>query len=104
MAISFSMPSEGFIKLKAVQQITALSRSTILRRIAENKFPKPIKYGNILLFSVDAIRKFIDSNTYDTEGRPVIGRILLNMPASQELYIYHINQSDISIQQTEGWN
>lgn len=45
-----------------------------------------------------------DSNTYDTEGRPVIGRILLNMPASQELYIYHTNQSDISIQQTEGWN
>ena len=59
MTNKFFMPSEGFIKLKAVQQITALSRSTILRRIEENKFPKPIKYGNILLFSVDAIRKFI---------------------------------------------
>ena len=53
------LPQEGFIKLKAVQQITALSRSTILRRIKENKFPKPIKYGNVLLFPVDTIRKFI---------------------------------------------
>lgn len=60
MNIPLSIPTEGFIKLKAVQQITALSRSTILRRIAENKFPKPIKYGNILLFSVDTIRKFIN--------------------------------------------
>ena len=52
---------EGFIKLKAVQQITALSRSTILRRIAENKFPRPVKYGKILLFPVEAIREFIDN-------------------------------------------
>ena len=57
---SSTLPQEGFIKLRAVQQVTALSRSTILRRIAEGKFPKPIKYGNILLFHVDAIREFIN--------------------------------------------
>ena len=54
------IPSEGFIKLRAVQQVTALSRSTILRRIADGRFPKPIKYGHILLFPVEAIREFIN--------------------------------------------
>lgn len=67
----FTLPAEGFINLRAAQHITALSRSTILRRIAENKFPKPIKYGNILLFSVDAIRKFISNPSSFANG--VIG-------------------------------
>ena len=39
----------------------------------------------------------------ETYGRPVKGRILLNMPHSQSLYIYHTNTSSIDIQQTEGW-
>ena len=44
-----------------------------------------------------------DSNITDSDGRPVKGRILLNMPQSQNLYIYHTNTSAIAIQQTEGW-
>ncbi len=71
MANSVVMPAEGFINLRAAQHITALSRSTIFRRIAENKFPKPIKYGNILLFSVDVIRKFISDPSGFANG--VIG-------------------------------
>lgn len=39
----------------------------------------------------------------DSNGRPVKGRILLNMPSTQSLYIYHTNASAIDIQQTEGW-
>lgn len=44
-----------------------------------------------------------NSNITDSDGRPVKGRILLNMPQSQNLYIYHTNTSAIAIQQTEGW-
>ena len=40
----------------------------------------------------------------DSNGRPVKGRILINMPSSQSLYIYHTNESALAIQQTEGWN
>ncbi len=39
----------------------------------------------------------------DSNGRPVKGRILLSMPSTQSLYIYHTNASAIDIQQTEGW-
>lgn len=40
----------------------------------------------------------------DLNGRPVKGRILINMPTSnQNLYIYHTNESNLQIQQTEGW-
>lgn len=44
-----------------------------------------------------------DSTVTDSTGRPVKGRILLNMPSSQVLYVYHTNSSAIDIQQTEGW-
>lgn len=45
-----------------------------------------------------------NSTVTDSTGRPVKGRILLNMPSSQALYVYHTNSSAIDIQQTEGWN
>lgn len=44
-----------------------------------------------------------DDTVTDSTGRPVKGRILLDMPSTQALYIYHINASAIDIQQTEGW-
>lgn len=44
-----------------------------------------------------------DSSVTDSNGRPVKGRILLNMPSSQALYVYHTNSSAIDVQQTEGW-
>lgn len=45
---------------------------------------------------------FADTVT-DSNGRPVKGRILLNMPSTQNLYIYHTNESALAVQQTEGW-
>lgn len=44
-----------------------------------------------------------DNSVTDSTGRPVKGRILLNMPDSQVLYVYHTNSSAIDVQQTEGW-
>lgn len=44
-----------------------------------------------------------DGNVSDSTGRPVKGRILLNMGDSMNLYVYHTNASSIQIQQTEGW-
>lgn len=43
------------------------------------------------------------SGATDSNGRPVKGRVLLNMSTVQNLYVYHTNASAIAIQQTEGW-
>jgi predicted DNA-binding transcriptional regulator AlpA len=50
---------EGTITFNTVREVTGLSRSNILRKIKEGLFPKPFKYGGILLFSVSDIRRFI---------------------------------------------
>lgn len=40
----------------------------------------------------------------DSNGRPTKGRILINVPTSnQNITIYHNNESNLDIQQTEGW-
>lgn len=40
----------------------------------------------------------------DSNGRPTKGRILINVPTSnQNITIYHTNESNLDIQQTEGW-
>lgn len=45
-----------------------------------------------------------DNTVTDSTGRPVKGRILLNMPSTQSLYIYHTNTEALAVQHTEGWN
>lgn len=44
-----------------------------------------------------------DSNITSSTGRPVKGRILLNINKNQSVYIVHTNNSAMAIQQTEGW-
>lgn len=46
----------------------------------------------------------LDAMVTDLTGRPVKGRILINISADQDLYIYHTNATALAIQQTEGWN
>lgn len=55
------LPPEGTITLATCQRLTDLSRSTILRRIKQNLFPKPFKYGSILLFPCNEIRRFLQN-------------------------------------------
>lgn len=38
-------PSPAFYRLSDVMRITALSRSTIYRRVAEGRFPAPVHLG-----------------------------------------------------------
>ena len=38
-------PAPAFYRLRDVMRITALSRSTIYRRIAEGRFPAPVHLG-----------------------------------------------------------
>lgn len=57
--------------------------------------------------AVDPSKEFFigfDSNVTNLTGRPVIGRILLNIDYSQNIYIYHTDSSSLAIQQTEGWH
>lgn len=46
----------------------------------------------------------VDDTVTDSTGRPVKGRILINIDYSQNIYIYHTGDSALAIQQTEGWN
>lgn len=58
------------------------------------------------LRAIDSDTEFyigFDNSVTNSTGRPVKGRILLNMPSSQVLYVYHTNSSAIDVQQTEGW-
>ena len=38
-------PAPAFYRLRDVMRITALSRSTIYRRVAEGRFPAPVHLG-----------------------------------------------------------
>jgi prophage regulatory protein len=42
---SISKASPAFYRLRDVVRITALSRSTIYRRVAEGRFPAPVHLG-----------------------------------------------------------
>lgn len=60
----------------------------------------------IELRAIDPSAEFyigFDNTVSDSTGRPVTGRILINMDTNTDLYIYHTNDSAMSLQQTEGW-
>lgn len=42
---SLSKASPAFYRLRDVMRITALSRSTVYRRVAEGRFPSPVHLG-----------------------------------------------------------
>jgi predicted DNA-binding transcriptional regulator AlpA len=44
-AVVMSSPAPAFYRLRDVMRITALSRSTIYRRVAEGRFPAPVRLG-----------------------------------------------------------
>lgn len=84
--------------------------SSIAASTATQVSPITSGSGSIRVFvelrAIDEDTEFFigfDSSVTDSNGRPVKGRILLNMPSSQALYIYHTNSSAIDVQQTEGW-
>ena len=55
-------PSWGLMKLPAVKEATAKSRSTIYSEIAAGRFPKPIKIGpRSIAWREDTIRAHIDA-------------------------------------------
>lgn len=59
------------------------------------------------LRAVDSEKVFYigtDNTVSDSTGRPVKGRILLNLDYGQTIYIYHTESSSLAVQQTEGWN
>ena len=84
--------------------------SSIAASTATQVSPITSGSGSIRVFvelrAIDEDTEFyigFDSSVTDSNGRPVKGRILLNMPDSQVLYVYHTNSSAIDVQQTEGW-
>ena len=67
-------------------------------------------HGTVRVFvelrAIDPSAEFyigFDNTVTDSTGRPVKGRILLNMGDNMEVFVYHTNASSIQIQQTEGW-
>ena len=59
--LQISKAPPAFYRLRDVMRITALSRSTIYRRIAEGKFPSPIHLGGrASAWSSAALQQWID--------------------------------------------
>ena len=61
-----SKASPAFYRLRDVVRITALSRSTIYRRISEGRFPTPVHLGGrASAWSSEALRQWIaDPESY----------------------------------------
>lgn len=56
------LPAPAFYRLRDVMRITALSRSTIYRRIAEGRFPAPVHLGGrASAWQCDSLQLWIDS-------------------------------------------
>ena len=58
-----------FLRFPQVIEKTSFSKSTINRREKEGKFPKRIKWGNIVFWNSYEIEKFQkDPNSYSIQG------------------------------------
>ena len=44
-ALAAALPTPAFLRLRDVMRITALSRPTLYRRIAAQRFPRPVHPG-----------------------------------------------------------
>jgi prophage regulatory protein len=55
-------PAPAFYRLRDVMRITALSRSTIYRRVAEGRFPAPIHLdGRVSAWQCASLQLWIDN-------------------------------------------
>ena len=54
-------PAPAFYRLRDVMRITALSRSTIYRRIAEGRFPAPVHLGGRAAWPCASLQLWIDN-------------------------------------------
>ena len=60
-----STPAPAFYRLRDVMRITALSRSTVYRRVAEGRFPAPVHLGGkVSAWAWSALQDWIN----DPEG------------------------------------
>ena len=58
-----------FLRLPQVIEKTSFSKSTINRREKEGKFPKRIKWGNMIFWNSYEIGKFLkDPSSYSIQG------------------------------------
>lgn len=60
-ATAFPFPAPAFFRMADVVRITALSRATVYRRIAEGRFPPPVHLGGRACgWSPSALQRWID--------------------------------------------
>ena len=63
------MNQSVFLRFPQVIEMCSISKSTINRREKEGKFPKRIKWGNIVFWSSHEIERFQqDPNGYTEKG------------------------------------
>lgn len=64
------LPAPAFFRMADVVRITALSRATVYRRIAEGRFPAPVHLGGRACgWPPSALQRWID----DPEGYKAVG-------------------------------
>lgn len=66
------LPAPAFFRLRDVLRITSLSRPTIYRRIAANRFPAPIRLGGRACgWAIAELQTWIsDPESYGAAGAP----------------------------------
>ena len=53
---------ERLLRISEVQEVTSLSRSTVLRRVAAGEFPRPVKLGpRAVAWRLSAVAEWIES-------------------------------------------
>lgn len=103
---------EAILRKLLPPQIMSSTRSTYQPNTAYQITPIVISdtYTNrvyVELRAIDPDAEFyigLGNSVTDSTGRPVKGRILINIGKNQDIYVYHTNASAIEIQHTEGWN
>lgn len=65
------LPPEGFIRQRRLLEVVPLSKSTLMRRVAEGRFPPPVKLGARLnLYEVSEVRRWMAA-PLEYEARPL---------------------------------
>lgn len=71
-APAIQKPAPAFYRLRDVIRITALSRSTVYRRIAEGRFPAPVHLGGRASgWEASELQEWVnDPDAYRADARP----------------------------------
>lgn len=55
-----TLPKEGYVNLKQILQFIPVRKTAWYAGVKSGKFPRPVKYGRLSFYPVEAIREVIE--------------------------------------------